>query len=41
MRVIARVAALREAMGPDFGIAVDFHGPGATAPMAKVAGQGT
>jgi galactonate dehydratase len=24
--VIARVAALREAMGPDFGIAVDFHG---------------
>jgi galactonate dehydratase len=25
-QVIARVGSLREAMGPDFGIAVDFHG---------------
>jgi len=33
--VIARVAALREAMGPDFGIAVDFHGR-LHRPMAKV-----
>jgi galactonate dehydratase len=33
--VIARVAALREAMGPDFGIAVDFHGR-VHRPMAKV-----
>ena len=24
--VVARVGALRQAMGPDFGIAVDFHG---------------
>jgi len=32
--VIARVAALREAMGPDFGIAVDFHGR-LHRPMAK------
>ncbi|HEY4077151.1 MAG TPA: galactonate dehydratase [Rhizomicrobium sp.] len=33
--VIARVGALREAMGPDFGIAVDFHGR-LHRPMAKV-----
>lgn len=33
--VLARVAALREAMGPDFGIAVDFHGR-LHRPMAKV-----
>jgi len=33
-QVIARVAALREAMGPDFGIAVDFHGR-LHRPMAK------
>jgi galactonate dehydratase len=33
--VIARVGALREAMGPDFGIAVDFHGR-VHRPMAKV-----
>jgi galactonate dehydratase len=33
--VIARVAALRDAMGPDFGIAVDFHGR-VHRPMAKV-----
>jgi galactonate dehydratase len=33
--VIARVAALRDAMGPDFGIAVDFHGR-LHRPMAKV-----
>jgi galactonate dehydratase len=33
--VIARVAALREAMGPEFGIAVDFHGR-VHRPMAKV-----
>jgi galactonate dehydratase len=32
--VIARVAALRQAMGPDFGIAVDFHGR-LHRPMAK------
>src|SRR6185312_268734 len=32
--VVARVAALREAMGPDFGIAVDFHGR-LHRPMAK------
>ena len=32
--VIARVAALRDAMGPDFGIAVDFHGR-VHRPMAK------
>ncbi len=33
--VIARVAALRQAMGPEFGIAVDFHGR-VHRPMAKV-----
>ncbi len=33
--VIARVGALRGAMGPDFGIAVDFHGR-VHRPMAKV-----
>jgi galactonate dehydratase len=33
--VLARVAALRETMGPDFGIAVDFHGR-LHRPMAKV-----
>jgi galactonate dehydratase len=33
--VLARVAALRDAMGPDFGIAVDFHGR-LHRPMAKV-----
>jgi galactonate dehydratase len=33
--VIARVGALRDAMGPDFGIAVDFHGR-LHRPMAKV-----
>jgi len=33
--VIARVGALRQAMGPDFGIAVDFHGR-VHRPMAKV-----
>lgn len=33
--VLARVQALREAMGPDFGIAVDFHGR-LHRPMAKV-----
>ena len=33
--VLARVSALREAMGPDFGIAVDFHGR-LHRPMAKV-----
>jgi galactonate dehydratase len=32
--VIARVGALRDAMGPDFGIAVDFHGR-VHRPMAK------
>ena len=32
--VVARVAAVREAMGPDFGIAVDFHGR-VHRPMAK------
>jgi galactonate dehydratase len=32
--VIARVATLRDAMGPDFGIAVDFHGR-VHRPMAK------
>ncbi len=32
---LARVAALREAMGPEFGIAVDFHGR-LHRPMAKV-----
>src|SRR5580658_3693045 len=32
--VIARVGALREAMGPEFGIAVDFHGR-VHRPMAK------
>ena len=32
--VIARVGALRQAMGPDFGIAVDFHGR-VHRPMAK------
>jgi galactonate dehydratase len=34
-RCVARVAALREAMGDDFGIAVDFHGR-LHKPMAKV-----
>lgn len=34
-RCVARVAALREAMGSDFGIAVDFHGR-LHKPMAKV-----
>lgn len=34
-QAVARVAALREAMGPDFGIAVDFHGR-LHRPMAKV-----
>jgi galactonate dehydratase len=33
--VIARVQAIREAMGPDFGIGVDFHGR-VHRPMAKV-----
>lgn len=33
--VIARVQAIREALGPDFGIAVDFHGR-VHRPMAKV-----
>jgi galactonate dehydratase len=33
--VVARVQAIREAMGPDFGIAVDFHGR-VHKPMAKV-----
>ncbi len=33
--VLARVQALREAMGPEFGIAVDFHGR-LHRPMAKV-----
>ena len=33
--VVERVAAVREAMGPDFGIAVDFHGR-VHRPMAKV-----
>jgi galactonate dehydratase len=33
--VIARVGALRDAMGPEFGIAVDFHGR-LHRPMAKV-----
>jgi galactonate dehydratase len=33
--VLARVSALRDAMGPDFGIAVDFHGR-LHRPMAKV-----
>jgi galactonate dehydratase len=33
-QVIARVGALRQAMGPDFGIAVDFHGR-VHRPMAK------
>lgn len=32
--VVARVASLRDAMGPDFGIAVDFHGR-VHRPMAK------
>jgi galactonate dehydratase len=32
--VIARVATLRDAMGPDFGVAVDFHGR-VHRPMAK------
>jgi galactonate dehydratase len=32
---LARVTAVREAMGPDFGIAVDFHGR-VHRPMAKV-----
>jgi galactonate dehydratase len=32
--VVARVGALRDAMGPDFGIAVDFHGR-VHRPMAK------
>ncbi|OJT97475.1 MAG: galactonate dehydratase [Alphaproteobacteria bacterium 65-7] len=32
---VARVAALRAAMGPDFGIAVDFHGR-VHRPMAKI-----
>jgi galactonate dehydratase len=32
--VVARVAAVREAMGPEFGIAVDFHGR-LHRPMAK------
>ena len=33
--VLARVQAIREALGPDFGIAVDFHGR-VHKPMAKV-----
>ncbi len=33
-QVVERVAAVREAMGPDFGIAVDFHGR-LHRPMAK------
>jgi galactonate dehydratase len=33
-QVVARVGALRQAMGPDFGIAVDFHGR-VHRPMAK------
>src|SRR5579883_1768442 len=33
-QVVMRVAALRQAMGPDFGIAVDFHGR-LHRPMAK------
>jgi galactonate dehydratase len=33
--VLARVQAIREALGPDFGIAVDFHGR-VHRPMAKV-----
>jgi galactonate dehydratase len=33
--VLARVQAIREAMGPDFGIGVDFHGR-VHRPMAKV-----
>jgi galactonate dehydratase len=33
--MLARVAALRDAMGPDFGIAVDFHGR-LHRPMAKL-----
>lgn len=33
--VLARVQAIREAMGPDFGIGVDFHGR-VHKPMAKV-----
>ncbi|WP_027133181.1 galactonate dehydratase [Geminicoccus roseus] len=33
--VVARVAAVREAMGPEFGIGVDFHGR-VHRPMAKV-----
>jgi galactonate dehydratase len=33
--VLARVGAIREALGPDFGIAVDFHGR-VHRPMAKV-----
>ncbi|MDK9696262.1 MAG: galactonate dehydratase [Siculibacillus sp.] len=33
--VIARVQAIRDALGPDFGIAVDFHGR-VHRPMAKV-----
>jgi galactonate dehydratase len=33
--VLARVGAVREALGPDFGIAVDFHGR-VHRPMAKV-----
>ena len=35
MRSLARVAAVREAVGPDIGIAVDFHGR-VHKPMAKV-----
>lgn len=34
-KVVANVAAVREACGPDFGIAVDFHGR-VHRPMAKV-----
>jgi galactonate dehydratase len=33
-QVVARIGALRDAMGPDFGIAVDFHGR-LHKPMAK------
>lgn len=36
--VVARVAALRDAMGPHFGIAVDFHGR-VHRPMAKIFAQ--
>ena len=36
-RAIANVAAIREAVGPHFGIGVDFHGR-VHKPMAKVLG---